>query len=244
MNRVVVTIHGTGRTLPDFWAPQIRALSEHLGHTPPHRSVWWGDLIDRGAAVWRAADWVNARLHTLARCLLGRPARRTPHLVTRVADFLHRLVNGVAGVLAYFVFKRQRAQMYERLRATLRELTRRGDEIVLVSESLGCLIAFDVLRAEADQYNLIAWVTLGCALRMLVRGKRRSTDLGAITPRNLRHWINVYAPRDPVASPIAPVFPDFPIRDERLDGAHSRLQAHNYWNDPRVVALIARLLRQ
>lgn len=243
MKRVVVTIHGTGRTLPDFWAPQIQAIAEHLGHTPPHRPVWWGDLIDVGARVWRVADWINVCVHTLARVLLGRPARRTPRRIARAADFLHRLVDGVAGVLAFFVFKRQRAQMYERLRATLHELTHRGYEIVLVSESLGCLIAFDVLRAEADQYNLIAWVTLGCALRMLVQSKRRSNDLGAITPQTLKQWINVYAPRDPVAAPIAPVFPDFPIHDERLDGAHDRLQAHNYWDDPRVVALVARLLK-
>jgi len=244
MNRVIVTIHGTGRTLPDFGTSQAQALAEHLGHIPPHRSVWWGDLIDVGAVVWRAADWVNARLHTLARCFLGRPARHTPRLVARAADVLHRLVNGVVGVLAYFVFRRQRAQMYERLRATLRELTQRGDEIVLVSESLGCLIAFDVLRAEADQYNLIAWVTLGCALRTLVWSKQRSTDLGAITPQNVKQWFNVYAPRDPVAAPIAAVFPTYPIRDECLDGARSRRQAHNYWDDPRVTALIARLLRQ
>lgn len=243
MKRVVVTIHGTGRTAHDFGTVQAQAIAEHLGHMPPHRAVWWGDLIDVGAHVWHAADWLTARVHTLARVLLGRPARRTPRRIARVADFLHRLVNGIAGVLAYFVFKRQRAQMCERLRATLRDLTQRGYEIVLVSESLGCLVAFDVLRAEADQYNLLAWVTLGCALRILVQSKRRSNDLGAITPQTLKQWINVYAPRDPVAAPIASVFPNFPIRDERLDGARSRLQAHNYWRDPRVAALIARLLK-
>lgn len=243
MKRVIVTIHGTGRTAPDFWAPQVQAIAEHLGHTPPHRSVWWGDLIDAGARVWHAAEWINARVHTLARVLLGRPPRRTPRRVAQVADFLHRLVNGVAGVLAFFVFKRRRAQMYERLRATLRELTHHGYEIILVSESLGCLVAFDVLRAEANQYNLLAWVTLGCALRTLVRSRQRSADLGAITPQTLKHWFNVYAPRDPVAAPIASVFPNYPIRDERLDGARTRWEAHNYWRDPRVAALIARLLK-
>ncbi|MCX7840514.1 MAG: hypothetical protein N2559_13835 [Anaerolineae bacterium] len=243
MKRVIVTIHGTGRTTPDFWAPQVQAIAEHLGHTPPHRPVWWGDLIDVGAKVWHVADWLNARVHTLARVLLGRPARRTPRRIARAADFLHRLMNGIAGVLAFFVFKHQRAQMYERLRATLRELTHHGYEIVLVSESLGCLVAFDVLRAEANQYNLLAWVTLGCALRILVQSNRRSNDLGAITPQTLKQWINVYAPRDPVAAPIASVFPNFPIRDERLDGARTRLEAHNYWRDPRVAALIAHLLK-
>lgn len=243
MQRVIVTIHGTGRTAPDFWASQVQAIAEQLGHTPPHRSVWWGDLIDVGAHVWRAAAWLTARTHSLARVLLGRPARRTPRLIARAADVLHRLTNGIAGVLAFFVFARSRAQMYERLRVALRDLTRRGDEIVLISESLGCLVAFDVLRAEADQYNIVAWITLGCALRTLVWSGQRTADLGAITPHTLKHWVNVYASRDPVAAPIASVFPDFPIRDERLDGARTRLQAHNYWHDPRVAALIARLLK-
>ena len=244
MNRVIVTIHGTGRTAHNFWAPQIEAIAEHLGQTPLHRPVWWGDLIDAGAGVSRIAERLNARLHSLARQWLGRPAHHTPRLVSRFADLLHRWINGVAGVIAYFVLARQRAIIRERLRATLQELTRHGDEIVLVSESLGCLIAFDVLRAEADQYNIAAWITLGCALRTLVRTGQRSADLGAINPHTIKQWLNLYAPRDLVAAPIAPVFPTFPIRDERIDGARGRLQSHRYWANPRVAALIARVLRQ
>ena len=139
MNRVIVTIHGTGRTAHNFWAPQIEAIAEHLGQTPLHRPVWWGDLIDAGAGVSRIAERLNARLHSLARQWLGRPAHHTPRLVSRFADLLHRWINGVAGVIAYFVLARERAIIRERLRATLQELTRHGDEIVLVSESLGRL---------------------------------------------------------------------------------------------------------
>jgi hypothetical protein len=39
------------------------------------------------------------------------------------------------------------------------------------------------------------------------------------------------------------VFPAFPIRDERIEGARGRLQAHRYWSHPRVTELIARVLR-
>jgi hypothetical protein len=77
----------------------------------------------------------------------------------------------------------------------------------------------------------------------LVRTGQRTADLGAINPRTVPQWYNLYAPRDPIAAPIADVFPAFPIRDERIEGARGRLQAHRYWSHPRVTELIARVLR-
>jgi hypothetical protein len=244
MSRVIVTIHGTGRTEHTFWIPQAQALAEHLDTIPPHHPVWWGDLIDAGARVSRTGERASARVHLIAQLLLGRPSRNVARIVLRLGDALHRFVNGVAGVIAYFVAPRKREIIRERLRATLDEMTRRGHEIVLVSESLGCLVAFDVLRYEADRYNIAAWITLGCALHILVRCKQRSADLGAINPQTVKQWMNVYAPRDPIAAPIAAVFPAYPIREERIDGARGRLQSHRYWTNPRVAALIARVLRQ
>jgi hypothetical protein len=244
MSRVVVTIHGTGRTEHDFWLPQMQALAEHLGSMPRHQPVWWGDMIDAGACVSAVGNWLVEHLHSLARKFLGRPSKHVARAVARVIDILHRFVDGVDGVVAYFVTRRRREMIRNRLRETLADLTRAGDEIVLVSESLGCLVAFDVLRAEADQYNVVAWITLGCALRTLVRTRRRRADLGAINPRTVGAWLNVYAPRDLVAAPIASTFPDYPIRDERIDGTRGRLQSHRYWANPRVAALIARVLRQ
>jgi hypothetical protein len=243
MSRVVVTIHGTGRTAHNFWAPQIQAIADHLGQTPQHRPVWWGDLIDAGARVSELGAWVTARLHGLAQRLLGHPSNHVARFVLGGADTLHRFVDGVAGVVAYFVPSRKQEVIRDRLRATLEELTQHGHEIVLVSESLGCLVAFDVLRAEANQYNIVAWITLGCALRTLVRTGQRSADLGAINRQTVGQWFNLYAPRDLVAAPIASVFPAYPIHDERIDGARGRLQSHRYWANPRVAALIARVLQ-
>ncbi len=243
MSRVIVTIHGTGRTERDFWIPQSQALAAHLNPVPHHRPVWWGDLIDAGARVSRIGERVAAHVHTLAQYFIGRPSRHIARAVLTTADWLHRFVNGVAGVVAYFTPSPKKEIIRERLRATLDELTRHGYEIVLVSESLGCIVAFDVLRAEADHYNIAAWITLGCALRTLVRSGQRTADLGAITPQTVKQWLNVYAPRDLIAAPIAAVFPTYPIRDEQIDGARGRLQSHHYWANPRVAALIARVLR-
>lgn len=244
MSRVFVTIHGTGRTPRLFWIPQLQSVARHLGSVPPHHPVWWGDIIDAGVHFPKAEAWINARLHSLAQYWLGRPAQHTPLAVFRVADGLDRFVNGVTGVVAYFCTAPRREAIRERLSETLAELTRQQHEIVLVSESLGCLVAFDVLRKQADGYNIAAWFTLGCPLRMLVRTGQRDADLGAINQKTVKHWFNLYAPRDLVAAPIASVFPAYPICDERIEGAHGRLQSHRYWANPRVSALIARALRE
>ncbi len=243
MSRVIVTIHGTGRTANTFGIAQMQTIAKHLGSTPLHHPVWWGDMIDAGARVTRIGAWTIARLHSLAEFLLGRPSRHAVHIVAHIADTLHRTVNGVDGVIAYLIPSRRREAIRDRLRQTLAELTRHGYEIVLISESLGCLVAFDVLREEAYRYNIAAWITLGCPLNTLVKTGQRNANLGAINPQTVRRWLNLYAPRDLVAAPIASVFPTYPVRDERIDGARSRLESHRYWNNPRVGALVAQVLR-
>jgi hypothetical protein len=182
-------------------------------------------------------------LHLLACRFLGRPSKHLARVVAAASDALHRFVNGVHGVVAYFLPLRSREDIRDRLRVTLERLTSHNHEIVLVSESLGCLVAFDVLRADAHRYNIAAWITLGCPLRTLVNTGQRRADLGAINQQTVGQWLNLYAPRDLIAAPIASTFPDYPIRDERIDGANGRIQSHRYWADPRVAALIARVLR-
>jgi len=242
MSRVIVTIHGTGRTPSDFWLPQVRAITAILGAVPLHQPVWWGDLIDVGAAIPRATQRVSQAVAGLGGCVSGRAGLFGLRLASAAADRLHRLANGGAGVAAYLAPTRTREAIRGRLRETLAELTRRGDEIVLISESLGCLVAFDILRREANRFNVAAWITLGCPLRTLVRSGQRRAELGAISLRTVRQWLNLYAPRDLVAAPIASVFPDYPIRDVRVEGALSRAQAHRYWSNPRTAALIARVM--
>jgi hypothetical protein len=57
-------------------------------------------------------------------------------------------------------------------------------------------------------------------------------------------WLNLHAPLDPIAAAIAPVFPTYPVRDERIEGSGGPFEAHaNYWINPRATALIARTLR-
>lgn len=243
MTRVLVTIHGTGRIEEDFWVSQQAALAQHLGAPPHLHPVWWGDLIDAGARLPAVRDRMTARIHAVAQDWLGRPSRHAHRLVERASDKLHDFVNGTAGVVAYFVPDQKQAVIRERLSRTLADLTARGHEIVLVAESLGSVVAFDVLSREAERLCLAAWVTVGCPLRLLVRTGQRRADLGAINTRTVGQWLNLHAPCDPIAAPVAPAFPGYPVRDERIDGSGGLFQAHaKYWANPRSTALIARTL--
>jgi hypothetical protein len=158
-------------------------------------------------------------------------------------DLCHRVADAAAGVVAYFTSNRLRESIRDRLRSALELVSRHGHEVVLVSESLGCLVAFDVLREEAHRYRVHTWFTLGCALGTLVRTGQRTRDLGAINRQTVKHWHNLYAAKDPIAQPIADIFPEYPIRDEPVATGDGPLSAHHYWGCPRVPALIAQALQ-
>ncbi len=246
MSRVIVNIHGTGRTSSDFWVPRVAAVSAQLGWEPPHLPVWWGDLIDVGAAATafgrEAVEWLN-RSWPDVRMLPGLTVRSVTRSVEWFFDLCHRVANAAAGVVAYFTSKELQESIRNRLRWALELVSQHGHEAVLVSESLGCLVAFDVLREEAHRYRIHTWFTLGCALGTLVRTGQRTPDLGAINTQTVRHWRNLYAVKDPVAQPIAEVFPEYPIRDEPVVTGDGPLGAHHYWGNPTVPALIAQALR-
>lgn len=217
MRRIVVTIHGTGRTPRTYASSRIHAIASHLGATSYHYSVWWGDLIDLGAPIGKLGAWVDARLHALVQIFTGHPLFPTPHWFSRVTDWLQRHINAIAGVVTYFTSPSKREIICNRLHTALGELSGHGFEIVLVSESLGSLVAYDVLRDYAHKFHIAAWITLGSPLRAVISAKQRDANLGAITPENVKAWINLYSSLDPVAAPLAPLFPTYPIRDERID---------------------------
>lgn len=245
MSRLIVNIHGTGRTSSDFWVPQVAAVAAQLGWEPPHLPVWWGDLIDVGAVLPAFGDQVNRWLNQ-AWPDVGVFSRLdlTPvhQAVGRVFDLCHRVTDAAAGVVAYFTSSRMQESIRNRLRAALNAATRQGHEVVLVSQSLGCLIAFDVLREEAHRHRIHTWFTMGCALGTLVWSGRRPSDLGAISTDTVRHWRNLYSEKDPIGEPLSAAFPGYPISDELVVAGDDPLTAHRYWDNPHVARLIAEAL--
>ncbi len=74
---------------------------------------------------------------------------------------------------AYLTRRSVGSAVRERLQAPLKRALMRGDDICLVSHSMGCMVAYDVLwkfsrmseyRAIQDKGTKVRWVTLGCPL--------------------------------------------------------------------------------
>ncbi len=114
------------------------------------------------------------------------------------------------------------------------------EKIVLVSHSLGSVVAYDVLNAwVGDRPKIAYWFTLGCPLTTVLR-------LRAGTPTRLscatvEHWYNIFDSTDPVASPLCSQFskPGSAILDIFIDVGVGPLDSHNYFQDPTTIRLIA-----
>ncbi len=115
---------------------------------------------------------------------------------------------------------------------------------MVVGDSLGSVVAFDVLRRCAGSYPIQSLITMGSPLRKLARLRRRSAEVGAITPQTLPLRLNLYDRTDPVGESLHSTFPDYPIRDIEFDNGVGPLASHLYWDNPRVLELIAARLQE
>ncbi len=118
-----------------------------------------------------------------------------------------------------------------RLRKILRDQLKiaqaSGKPIVLVSHSLGSVIAFDVLRRLAPTYRIAHWFTVGCPLDNPVIQLARSNRLGNI-PRIVSCWHNLYDTNDWVASKLTRF--KFNIDNHQVETADSMPAAHDYFD--------------
>ena len=100
-----------------------------------------------------------------------------------------------------------RAELRRRLLDALRAASEKAENIVLVTHSMGTMVAYDVLRNCDDCPPVDTLFTLGSPLGIqevqdeLVATDRETVDFPA---SRLRRWVNVYDPLDVVcgADPI------------------------------------------
>jgi hypothetical protein len=82
-------------------------------------------------------------------------------------------------------------------------LAKKGKRILLISHSMGSIVAYDVLRAlgkEDPDFEVSHFVTLGSPLGMpYVLHKIRNENAAVRTPSVVRRWTNLADRRDPVA---------------------------------------------
>jgi hypothetical protein len=111
----------------------------------------------------------------------------------------------------FHVRQELRSRLLEQLKAAKDE----ADKIVIVSHSMGTMVAYDVLRNCADCPPVDTLITLGSPLGVrevqqeLRASGRKSVDFPAAT---LRRWINIYDPLDPICG-ADPKFNDFDAVD-------------------------------
>jgi len=129
----------------------------------------------------------------------------------------------------------------QELRDGLRD-AQQYDEIVLVSHSLGTVVAFDVLNEWTESNPKIShWFTLGCPLTKVLFLRKNTLD--RLKNANVEHWYNIYDSSDIVASPLGPKFtkPGYSIHDIFVDVCVSLdpIKSHDYFNNPTTLKLIA-----
>ncbi|MEM6712146.1 MAG: hypothetical protein AAF590_07675 [Pseudomonadota bacterium] len=132
------------------------------------------------------------------------------------ASFLNEVAikRGTADMGAYLMQRSVGSQVRERLQAPLRKALKAGDDICLVSHSMGCMVAYDVLwkfsrmseyRDLRENGNRVAsWVALGSPLgeagvkANLYDADERAYDGGTDKhPKNIvKHWHNIAAHDD------------------------------------------------
>jgi pimeloyl-ACP methyl ester carboxylesterase len=116
------------------------------------------------------------------------------------------------------------------------------DEIILVSHSLGTVVAFDVLLQNPEFIPKISyWFTLGCPIHKVMR--LRPLALPSPLPHaQIRNWFNIYDSADIVAGALGPsvdISGCF-VHDIFVKIANGMPQAHDYFGNAASRSLIAR----
>ena len=94
-----------------------------------------------------------------------------------------------------------RDELRNRLLKDLAEARKAADKVVIVSHSMGTMVAYDVLRNCPDCPHVDTLITVGSPLGIQeVQDELRAADAPALDfpARALDRWVNVYDPLDPV----------------------------------------------
>ncbi len=241
----LVLVHGAGKEPSVYYRGFVDALSAALGTQPEIVVVWWADLCNLGSEV-KGADALSKQARDFRRDYLrelGVTGRgRAKADVRSLGGTLISLADTANDVVQYFFNPRLRAAVQGRLMEKVSEAGQRFDHCILVSHSLGSVIAYDMLRSHASEHNVHTWFTTGCPLAKLVKLGCVVTDVGQIAGGTLNAWQNLYDVGDVVASALATTFP-FPVVDTRVENGNGILNSHNYWSNPTVAGLVADAVR-
>jgi hypothetical protein len=180
-------------------------------------------------------------LDTLVRSLIGKPLNQ---LSSEIAGKILPGGMNVAATIRDVCLYLQNNPSFvlpirQRLIDKLRE-AQQYDGIVLVSHSLGTVIAFDVLNEWTEGKPKIShWFTLGCPLTKVILLRQGTPN--RLKNANVEHWYNVYDTSDIVAGPLGPKFtkPGYNIHDIFIDIGSDPISSHDYFDNAPTLKLIA-----
>jgi hypothetical protein len=109
-----------------------------------------------------------------------------------------------------------RRELRQRLLAELAALQALGEKLVIVSHSMGTMVAYDVLRNCPECPHVDTLITLGSPLGIQeVQDELVAGGAVDFPSERLSHWINVYDPLDPVCGADPVLANDYRSRDDR-----------------------------
>lgn len=250
---IFVMVHGGGIFPDDWYQPLVRAIERELGHPFAYLPVYYADVITRALA--RASEtpqewkFKNALEREFQKSFEAAPAspRRTRKRAARLAGLapLEQFAGVAHELAAYFFNARVRTQIQERLIEKLAQAKDQQRPIILASLSLGTVVCFDVLKRLARQYPIALWFTTGSPIAKLRRVGRYDETLGAITPRTVARWYNIYDTTDWIADPLGPSFPrpGYRLHDIFVNVAGDPIGSHDYFNNCETIQMFADAIR-
>jgi hypothetical protein len=180
-------------------------------------------------------------LDILARTLIGKPLNQ---LSGEIAEkILPGGMNVAATIRDVCLYLQNDPSFVRPIRQRLIDKLREAqqyDEIVLVSHSLGTVVAFDVLNEWAEGKPTIShWFTLGCPLVKILLLRQGTPN--RLKNANVEHWYNVYDTSDIVAGPLGPKFTKsgYNIHDIFIDIGSDPIGSHDYFGNAPTLKLIA-----
>ncbi|WP_020183302.1 hypothetical protein [Methylotenera sp. 1P/1] len=94
-----------------------------------------------------------------------------------------------------------RSELRDRLIKDLQKASNNGGKVIIVSHSMGTMLAYDVLRNVSNCPQVDTLITLGSPLGITeVQEELKALDAEKIDfpSDKLNHWINIYDPLDPI----------------------------------------------